>query len=126
MNTNQTIQAVLQAERELAAAHLTLDLTRIDQLLHPNYTIIQPGGQIEGKAETLASLQGDTRTWEIANSDEMSAQLYGQTAIVTGRWRGKGQNGDEQFDYSARFLSVWVSENGRWRNVAYQATEMDG
>jgi ketosteroid isomerase-like protein len=123
--TQEKIQAVLQAERDLAKAHMTLDIARFDQLLHFNYVIIQPGGRVEGKAETVASLQTGDRFWEIAHSDEMEVQVYGETAVVVGRWRGKGQNGATLFDYSARFLSVWVLEDGLWRNVAAQSTEID-
>lgn len=121
----EKIQAVLQAERDLAEAHLRLDLARFDQLLHPDYVIIQPGGKVEGKAETLASLQTGNRSWEIARSEEMDVQVYGETAVVVGRWRGKGQNGETAFDYSARFLSVWVFEAGTWRNVAAQSSEIE-
>jgi ketosteroid isomerase-like protein len=124
MKTQEKIQAVLQAERDLAEAHLRLDLPRFDELLHPDYVIIQPGGKVEDKAETLASLQTGTRLWEIARSDEMDVQIYGETAVVVGRWRGKGQNGDISFEYSARFLSVWIYEEGMWRNVAAQSTEI--
>ena len=122
MTTREKIQAVLQAERDLAEAHLHLDLARFDQLLHPDYVIIQPGGRVEGKAETLASLQTGTRSWEIARSDEMEVRLYGDTAVVIGRWRGKGQNGETAFDYSASFLSVWIYEDDMWRNVAAQSS----
>ncbi len=125
MTKQEKIQAVLQAERDLAEAHLTLDLARFDHLLHPDYVIIQPGGHVAGKAETLASLQTGDRSWEIACSDEMEVKVYGDTAVVVGRWRGKGQNGATPFDYSARFLSVWVFEEGMWRNVAAQSTEME-
>lgn len=118
------IEELFQAECDLAEAHLSLDLERIDQLLHPDYVIVQPGGRVEGKAETMASLCADGRSWEIARSDEMQGQVYGDTAVVTGRWHGKGRNGDKLFDYTARFLSIWLRENGRWRNVAYQSTDI--
>ncbi|MCA9929425.1 MAG: nuclear transport factor 2 family protein [Anaerolineales bacterium] len=124
MSANEKIQAVKQAECDLAAAHLTLDIACFDALLHPNYVIVQPGGKIEGKAETLASLQSGGRLWEIARSDQMDVQVYRETAVVTGCWRGKGKNGGTAFDYSARFLSVWIDENGIWRNVASQSTEI--
>ena len=38
--TQEKIEAVLQAERDLAEAHLHLDLARFGQLLHPDYVII--------------------------------------------------------------------------------------
>jgi ketosteroid isomerase-like protein len=125
MNQETDMEAVIQAEEALAAAHLSLDLATIDRLLHPDYVIIQPGGTIEDKAATLASLHADQRHWEIAQSDQLDVRLYGETAVVVGRWRGKGQNGAEPFDYQARFLSVWVRENDLWRNVAYEAAPIE-
>ena len=115
-------QAVIEAEGRLAAASLDLDLAVFEALLHPDYVIVQPGGLVEDKAQTMASLASDTRHWQVARSDEMDVRIYGNTAVVIGRWTGKGQNRDEPFDYQARFLSVWIRENGQWRNVAFQST----
>ena len=49
-------KAVVAAERDLADAHLHLDLAAFDRLLHPDYVIIQPDGRVEDKATTLTSL----------------------------------------------------------------------
>src|SRR5688500_3122179 len=83
--------AVVQAEHQLAAAHLQLDLKTIEHLLHPDYVIIQPGGKLETKAEVLASYNTDTRHWDTALVDQLDIRLYGDTAIVVGRWRASGQ-----------------------------------
>ena len=121
----KAVDAVIQAEQTLAAAHLTLDIATIDRLLHPDYLIVQPGGVQETKAQTLASLQSGNRHWDVAESDELAVRLYGDTAVVTGRWRGRGHNGTIPFDYSACFPSIWVREGGEWRNVAYMAAEVE-
>ncbi|MEZ4623004.1 MAG: nuclear transport factor 2 family protein [Caldilineaceae bacterium] len=124
-NTKHDRKTVIAAEQALAAAHLTLDVASIDRLLHPDYIIVQPGGTMEDKAQTLASFATGDRHWELAESDEMTVHLHGDTAVVTGRWRGRGRNGDVHFDYQARFLSTWIREAGTWRNLAYMATEID-
>ena len=116
--------AVVQAEQRLAAAHLQLDLETIEHLLHPDYVIIQPGGKVETKAEVIASYNTGTRHWETALVDQLDIRLYGDTARVVGRWRASGQHGTEQFDYAARFLSIWVKHAGRWQNIGYQSTEI--
>jgi ketosteroid isomerase-like protein len=118
----QDQREVIKAEQRLAAAHLGLDLQTIDHLLHPDYAILQPGGRIEGKGETLASLRSGERSWEVAQSDQLEVRLTGQTAVVTGRWRGKGVNQGRPFDYADRFLSIWVREDGRWLNIAYSSS----
>ena len=118
-------QAVAVAEQELAAAHRSLELDAFERLLHPDYALIQPGGRVEDKEETLASLRSGRRHWDIARSDQLDVRLYGNTAVVISRWRGKGQNGEERFDYSARVLAVWVREDDGWRNVAAMSTSLD-
>ena len=116
--------AIVEAERALVAAHRTLDLATLDRLLHPDYVILQPDGTTECKAQVLASFESGERHWDLAEVDQLEVRFHGQCAVVVGRWRARGRNGPHQFDYAARFLSVWVNGAGNWRNVAYQATEI--
>lgn len=118
------IEAVAHAEQEMAAAHLQLDLAAIERLLHPDYVIIQPGGKIETKTDVLASYRTGTRHWDTAQVDQLAIQCFGNMAMVVGRWCASGQNGEETFNYSARFLSVWVKQNDHWQNIGYEATEL--
>ena len=120
----EDLEAVAQAERQLAEAHLRLDMKTFEQLLHPDYVIVQPGGKVETKAEVLVSYNSGTRRWNTAQADQFDIRLYDNTAIVIGRWRASGQNGAERFDYAARFLSIWIKQEGRWQNISYQATEI--
>lgn len=117
--------AVIRAEKALAAAHLNLDLDVIDALLHPDYVIVQPDGRHETKAEVLASYRTGERVWHTAEVDELSVSLHGDATIVHGRWQAKGRNGSDEFNYAARFLSVWIKDAGKWRNVAYQSVEIE-
>src|SRR5215212_452361 len=125
MNQDQlAVQEVLQVEQAWTAAFLHLDLATIEQLMADDYTIIQPGGRVWDKAETLASLRSEQRHWEAAASNELSVRLYGDTAVVIGRWTAKGVNHGQPFDYQARYTSVWVKRAGRWQIVADQSTEI--
>ncbi len=119
------VQEILQAEQAWTAAFLHLDLATIEHLMADDYTIIQPGGRVWDKAETLASLRSEQRHWESARSDELSVRLYGDTAIMIGRWTAKGVNHGQAFDYQARYTSVWVKRNDRWQIVADQSTEIN-
>ncbi len=95
-----------------------------NQLFHPDYTIIQPGGKVESKDEVLASYRTGTRRWDSAKADELDVRIYDNMAMGVGRWTASGQNQSERFDYSARFLSIWIKQDGRWQNVAAQSTEI--
>ena len=116
---------VAQAEHALAEAHLSMDLDAIDNLLHADYEIIQPSGKVETKAEILASYRSDKRYWSVAKTDQLDIRFYGETAVVIGRWQARGKNGEAPFDYSSRFLSIWIKADGQWKNVAFQSTEIE-
>lgn len=118
------IDQVELAERRLADAHVYMDIDLIDSLLHPDYVIIQPGGLVETKGQVLASYRSGTRSWDFARSDQLAVRVYGEMAVVIGRWQARGLNGDVRFDYAARFLSVWVKEEGRWLNLTSQSTKI--
>ena len=118
------IEQVKAAEEQLADAHVRMDIELIDSLLHPEYVIIQPGGIIETKDQVLKSYRSGIRYWESARSDELDVRVYGEMAIVVGRWQARGWNGSVDFDYTARFLSVWVRQDGRWLNLTSQSTEI--
>lgn len=117
-------EQVRAAEKRLAEAHVRMDVDLIENLLHPDYVIIQPEGIVESKEKVLNSYRSGMRHWEFARSDQMDIRLYGETAIVVGRWQAKGRNGNVDFDYTARFLSVWVRQAGRWLNLTSQSTEI--
>jgi ketosteroid isomerase-like protein len=111
-------------ERAIAAAHVTLDLETIDRLYHPEFMVVQPDGMIETKAEVLESYRSGERNWDFADVDRLHIRVAGDTGVVVGRWRARGVNRGEPFDYAARFLSVWTHEGGAWRNLAYKAEEI--
>ncbi|MCB0034486.1 MAG: nuclear transport factor 2 family protein [Anaerolineales bacterium] len=116
---------VITAEQQMAQAHLEMNLEVIARFLHDDYVVVQPGGRLETKADVLHAYQHEIREWYTAEVDQVDVRLYGETAVVIGRWRATGQNNGVHFDYAARFLSVWVWSDDRWQNVAYQATEIN-
>ncbi len=116
------IEEVMQAEMAWVDAHRQLDTKTLDRLMADDYFIIRPDGSVAGKEEDLASYQSGQRYWEYAEGDQYDIRLYGQTAVLHGRWRARGVNAGQNFDYSARFLSVYVKRDGRWQMVAAQST----
>jgi ketosteroid isomerase-like protein len=128
MDTSQQdrelVQEVLQAEREWVEAHRRLDVAALERLMADEYKHIRADGAVVGKEADLASYQTGVRYWDFAESDEYDIQLHGQTAVLIGRWRARGENAGERFDYAARFISVYVKRDGRWQMVAAQSTPL--
>jgi ketosteroid isomerase-like protein len=116
------IQEVLQVEQAWVEAHRQLDVATLERLMADDYFVIRSDGSVAGKEEDLASYLAGDRHWEYAEGDQYDVRIYGHTAVLSGRWRARGVNAGQPFDYSAQFLSVYVKRDGRWQMVAAQST----
>ena len=117
-------QEVLNVEHAWTEAHLNGDVQTLEEIMAFDYVKIQSDGSLSDKQATLASYQPDQREWEVARGDEYDVRVYGETAVVIGRWMARGINHGESFDYAARFLSIYVCRDGRWQMVAEQSTDI--
>jgi ketosteroid isomerase-like protein len=117
-------QEVLTVEHAWTDAHLRGDVQALESIMAFDYVKIQPDGSLSDKNSTLASYQPDRRAWDVARGDEYDIRVYGDTAVVIGRWTARGINNSQPFDYAARFLSIYVRRDGRWQMVAEQSTEI--
>lgn len=122
MENEESIREVITVEREWVQALLDLDLATIARILAEDYTQIQSDGSVTGKAEALASYGSMLRHWDEADSSDYSVRILGDTALLIGRWRARGINNGERFDYQARFLAVYVKRDGRWQLLSDQST----
>ena len=75
-----------------------------------------------GKSQLLSNLKGGK--WEIIGISDVKIKVYGNAAVATGSWKGKGIDGDgTPIDRSERWTDTWVkSSNGNWQCVASQQT----
>jgi ketosteroid isomerase-like protein len=120
------VAAVLAAEREWTDAFRRGDVTAIDAMMAAEYVQITDDGRAVGREEVIRSLREDGRAWEYAESDEHDVRVYGDAAVVIGRWTARGVNNGVRFDYRARFLSVYVRRDGRWLVATDQSTPISG
>ena len=111
----QAIKSILATERAWSEAHQPLDIDTLAEILSDDFIKLQPDGSTIDKEQLLASYQDGERHWEIAESTDHLVRLQGETAVVVGQWRGRGVNRGEAFDYTARFISVYVYQDGAWR-----------
>ena len=109
---------VIAVEQAWVEAHRNLDLDTLENILSDQYCQVQADGKVIGKQDLVASYRSGLRNWEIAESDQYEIRLLGETALLIGRWRGKGVNQGDKFDYSARFLAVYQLEEGEWKLIS--------
>ena len=116
------VERVIEAERHWVQAHRDLDLKTLERLMADDYIKIGADGFVIGKSEALAEYRKSKRHWEYAESDQYQIRILGEVAVLVGRWKARGENNGEAFDYTARFMSVYMKRDGLWQMVAEQST----
>jgi ketosteroid isomerase-like protein len=111
-------EQIRQVERAWVQAHRDLDLQAIESILDDEYSQLKADGTLIGKQDLLESYASGERYWEIAESNPIRIQIMGETALLFGRWRGKGVNSGEAFDYYAYFLAVYCKRADGWKLAA--------
>ena len=109
---------LLDTEKAWVQAHREMDIQTIRQIMDDEYTQLQADGKMLDKQALVADYSSGNRIWEIAESEPIKVQIIGEIGLLFGKWRGKGQNHGQAFDYSAYFLAVYRKWNHEWRLLA--------
>ncbi len=123
-SNDRSVEEVIAAERRWVQAHRDLDLEALEDMLDEDYVQIRADGSVIGKQEALESYRSGKRRWDHAESDQYRVTVIGNSAILVGRWIGRGENDGTPFDYAARFMAFYVNRDGRWLLVADQSTPL--
>jgi ketosteroid isomerase-like protein len=108
---NQWLQSTKTNNPELAAP-----------LLADKFVSTGSDGKVQTKSEMLSDAK--TRKWSSAEYENVQVTVFGDTAIATGGYKGKGTEASgKPFDEHERWTDTWVKmPNGKWQCVATQGT----
>ena len=114
---------ILALEAERCRALVDADVAALDRIAAEDYTHVETGGGARDKAGFLAILARPGVRFTSWVIEENSVRVYGDTAVVTGRYHNTVRTpAGEQPPKHARHIRVYVRRDGRWQNVAHQAT----
>jgi ketosteroid isomerase-like protein len=117
----ETEKAVAALENQWFEADRTNNPDLIEPLLAERYVSTGMDGKVEDRAQTLATARA--RKYTTAELDDLRVTVFGDTAIATGTYRGRGTDAGLPFAEFARWTDTWVKmPDGKWRCVASQYT----
>jgi ketosteroid isomerase-like protein len=80
----------------------------------------------EGKLDSKAAMLADAKTvkWDSVDYENVQIVVYGDTAVVTGQFVGKGTDSPgKPINDRSRYTDTWVKmPSGKWQCVASQDT----
>jgi ketosteroid isomerase-like protein len=118
MTGGGTEKAIAGLEQKWADAAKASNADMVAPLLAEKLLNTNSDGKTVGKAETLANIK--KATWQTNQISGVKVTVFGNTAIATGDWMGKGndENG-KAVDTQERWTDTWMEmPDGKWQCIA--------
>ncbi len=119
----EDVEAVVtQLEREWVDAIVKKDAATIERVLADDFAGTSPTGHTYKKGIALEDLKSSKYVVEAMELDEISVNVYGDTAIVFSSQQETSSYDGQDTSGHYHFTDVWVKRNGRWQVVASHGT----
>jgi ketosteroid isomerase-like protein len=117
-----TEKAVMALENQWLQSQKTNNPDLVAPLLADKFVSTDDEGKVTNKTQTLANAKASKIV--SAENENVQVTVFGDTAIATGLWVGKGTNEKgKPFDLRGRWTDTWIKmPNGKWQCVATQTT----
>jgi len=112
-------EAALKAiEEKWEVASVKADVATLGAILADTFVSTSADGHVQTKAEMLAALKSGEVKFEKSDVDDLKVTVYGNAAIIMGRWTGKVVEKGEASESTERFTDTFIKQNGQWKCVA--------
>jgi len=113
-------EAALKAiELKWDAANMKGDIPTLTAIFADGFISTSAEGKTRSKDEVLAQVKSGDIKYETSKVDDMKVYVYGDAAVVNGRWAGKfTEKGKPTTTTTERFTDTYVRQNGQWKCVA--------
>lgn len=112
-NKDLTEEEVINAIRKFDMAWKAKDSSRVDSILAPSYIYFTQSGGLFSRDSVVATAGSSSYILEEMERSGLVVQMYGNTAVVSTRWHGKGIYRGRQFDTDQRCSVILVKHKGK-------------
>lgn len=105
-------------ERDWVAAIVARDTGALDGILAADFNGTSPTGSTFPKDDAIEELKSGLYVVQSMNLDEVSVNVYGNTAVAFTSQQEKSEYGGKDNSGHYHFTNVWVNRNGKWQVVA--------
>ena len=117
---------VLQFERDACKAFLDSDVTALERVLTPDFTLTLSNGEVSTRADEINELRSGKVHYDVFENYDMLARLYGnETAVVLGKTRVKGTADGKPFERVVQFTDTLIKRDGRWQLAAGHVSRIE-
>jgi ketosteroid isomerase-like protein len=122
-DAEKQVAKVAKQNREAA---IKGDPQDMDALLADDWVGINPEGSVQSKAECVKDFKAGVVDFEAIDPQEVKVRVYGDAAVVSGRYHVKLTHSGHKIDDRVRVTEVYVRQGGKWQCVSTQVTSIAG
>jgi len=115
----------LQFERDACKAFLDADVSALERVLTPDFTLTLSNGEVSTRADEIDELRSGKVHYDVFENYDMLARLYGDTAVVLGKTRVKGTADGKPFDRVVQFTDTLIKRDGHWQLAAGHVSRIE-
>ncbi len=119
---NDVEKSIASMEQKWASAGKMSNPDEVAPMLADNFVMLNSDGTMIDKSKTLENTKKGK--WEVNEVSDVKVMKFGNTAIATGEWRGKGTGADgKAVDAHERWVDTWMEmPSGKWQCIASAGT----
>jgi len=115
-------QALAKLALEYAEALTKRDVEALDKIWTPDYTFVNPRGELLNKAQRLANVESGATEFQTMSPQKERLLLHADFAVEVGRLDVRGEYSGQESSGEYRYTCAWVKIRGRWLMLANQIT----
>ena len=112
------VEEITQLENAWVAAIMKKDVAALENLLAEDFNGTSPTGNTFPRSDAIEDLKSGAYAVESMALDEVSVNVYGNTAVVFTSQQEKSKYDGKDNSGHYHFTNVWVKRDGKWRVVA--------
>lgn len=123
-NLRPDTAGVLAALRSYDAAWNAKDTAGVRRFFAPEYRYFSSTGEVMTQAEVLGLLSAPEYRLDRSERSEIGIQRWGEAAVVSSRWKGRGVYAGGTINDDQRCSLVFVRLDSAWRLAAEHCTQI--
>ncbi len=118
-------EAQLRAlEAKWDSATLKGDAAAMEEIFGEGYIETGSDGRVRTRAEVIGAMKAGEIKYESAKTEDLKVMVYGDAAVVSGKWTGAYRYKDKPVRLQERFTNFYVKRAGKWRCVASHGSSL--
>jgi ketosteroid isomerase-like protein len=119
-----TEEDLIALDRAWAAAVVANDLDSLEKLCAPDLIYAHSDGQVDSYEVYLNRLRNQTSDYQAIDISQISAKLFGDTAVVNVRANFRVLADGRQINNDLAYTHVYLKRDGEWQLIAHQSARM--